>query len=236
MPASVLLAPGLLQQDEVTLEGDVFHHLVRVRRLEAGETLQVVDGEGHCRAARLGEINKKSARLVLLEKLPARDPERRLHLLVGALRPERASWLVEKATELGVFALRFLQTERTPRQYSQGRFERYDKVAAAALEQCLGARLPQITGVHPFAEIAKLLPQSAPAYVLDPLASEGLLSSALPPATEVAVLIGPEGGFSPAELEALRGLGVRGAGLGQRILRVESAAIAAAALMLASGP
>lgn len=241
MPASVLLARsllqhGLLQQDEVTLEGDVFHHLVRVRRLEAGETLQVVDGEGHCRAARLGEIGKKSARLVLLETLPARDPERRLHLLVGALRPERASWLVEKATELGVFALRFLQTERTPRQYSQGRFERYDKVAAAALEQCLGARLPQITGVHAFAEIAKLLPQGAPAYVLDPLASEGLLSSAQPPATEVAVLIGPEGGFSPAELEALRGLGVRGAGLGQRILRVESAAIAAAALMLASGP
>lgn len=233
MPASVLLAPGVLQQDEVTLEGDVFHHLVRVRRLEAGETLQVVDGEGHCRAARLGEIGKKSARLVLLEKLPARDPERRLHLMVGALRPERASWLVEKATELGVFALRFLQTERTPRQYSQGRFERYDKVAAAALEQCLGARLPQITGVHAFTEIAKLLPQGAPAYVLDPLASEGLPS---PAPTEVAVLIGPEGGFSPAELEALRGLGVRGAGLGQRILRVESAAIAAAALMLASGP
>lgn len=229
MPAGVLLPPAVFAQDEATLVGDVFHHLIRVRRLEAGETLQAVDGLGHARASVLETIGKNAATLRLGEELPARDPAFRLHLLVGALRPERASWLVEKATELGVYALRFLNTERTPRQYGQGRFDRYEKVAAAALEQCLGARLPLITGVHPFAELASLLP-AAPLFVLDPLAEKPLAPA--PETAEAAVLIGPEGGLSPAEIEQLRKLGARGAYLGPRILRVETAALSAAAILL----
>ena len=252
MPASLLLPPEIFGREEAKLEGDVFHHLVRVRRLEAGEKLQAVDGLGQARAAVLQEIGKKSALLQLGETLPPRDPSTKLHLLVGALRPERASWLVEKATELGVYALRFLNTERTPRQYGQGRFDRYEKIAVAALEQCQGARLPQISGVHAMDELPALLP-AGNLWVLDPLAREGLFwagSAGVPPALqgegagetpalparEGAVLIGPEGGFSAAEEEVLAKLGARGALLGPRILRVETAAIAAAAILLASAP
>jgi 16S rRNA (uracil1498-N3)-methyltransferase len=231
MPASLLLPPELFAGEEAKLEGDVFHHLVRVRRLEAGEKLQVVDGRGQARSATLAHVGKKAALLLLGEPLPPRDPSARLHLLVGALRPERASWLVEKATELGVYALRFLNTERTPRQYGQGRFDRYEKVAIAALEQCQGARLPLISGVHAMDELPSLLP-AGPLWVLDP-AAKGSLASA---AEECAVLIGPEGGFSPAEEARFAELGARGAFLGPRILRVETAAIAAAAILLASSP
>lgn len=234
MPASVLLPPATFALDEATLAGDVFHHLIRVRRLEAGETLQAVDGLGHARAAVLETVGKNAATLRLGAAQPARDPRAKLHLLVGALRPERASWLVEKATELGVFALRFLATERTPRQYGQGRFERYEKVATAALEQCQGARLPLITGVHAFGEIGALLPTGAPLWVLDPAATEPLAWPETEAPAEGAVLIGPEGGFSPAELEALAAAGARGAHLGPRILRVETAAMAAAAILLGS--
>ncbi len=256
MPASLLLPPELFQLDEAKLEGDVFHHLVRVRRLAEGEILQVVDGQGQARAAILESVGKKTATVRLGKSLPARDPKQRLHLLVGALRPERADWLVEKATELGVFALRFLATERTPRQYSEGRLGRYEKLAVAALEQSQGARLPKISGVHPMEELPRLLPQG-PLWVLDPLASETLAwpfitgCAGVPPALqgedagetpahpvnkgeEGAVLIGPEGGFSPAELRHLEELGARGALLGNRILRVETAAIAAAAILLGS--
>jgi 16S rRNA (uracil1498-N3)-methyltransferase len=252
MPASLLLPPELFASEEAKLEGDVFHHLVRVRRLEAGEKLQVVDGRGRARSATLVEVGKKAALLRLGEPLPPRDPSARLHLLVGALRPERASWLVEKATELGVYALRFLNTERTPRQYGQGRFDRYEKVAIAALEQCQGARLPQISGVHGMDELPSLLP-AGPLWMLDPLAQERLSwagSAGVPPALqgedagetpalparEGTVLIGPEGGFSPAEETRFAELGARGAFLGPRILRVETAAIAAAAILLGSSP
>ena len=230
MGVSVFLPPAWFGLEEARLEGETFHHLLRVRRLEAGATLQVVDGEGHARAAELVQVGKKVATLRLGEALPARDPSSRLHLLVGALRPERASWLVEKAAELGVFALRFLNTERTPRQYGQGRLERYEKVAIAALEQCQGARLPQISGVHAFAELPALLPEG-PLWVLDPQAEAGLAWPA--EVSQGAVLIGPEGGFSPAELDQLATLGARGACLGPRILRVETAALAAAAILLA---
>lgn len=235
MPAGVLLPPELLRGEEARLEGDVFHHLVRVRRLAAGETLQATDGAGNVRAATLVEIGKKSALLRLGEALPARDPQKRLHLLVGALRPERADWLVEKATELGAHAVRFLGAERTPRQYGEGRMARYEKVAAAALEQCLGSRLPQISGVHPLAELPRLLPKG-PVWVLDPLAAASLAWPGVEGAdeNEGAVLIGPEGGFSPAEIAQLHALGARGARLGPRILRVETAAIAAAAILLGS--
>jgi 16S rRNA (uracil1498-N3)-methyltransferase len=254
MPASLLLPPELFAGEEAKLEGDVFHHLVRVRRLEAGEKLQVVDGRGQARSATLAHVGKKAALLLLGEPLPPRDPSARLHLLVGALRPERASWLVEKATELGVYALRFLNTERTPRQYGQGRFDRYEKVAIAALEQCQGARLPLISGVHSMDELPALLPAGS-LWILDPLANECLSwpftgCAGVPPALqgedagetpalpvkEGAVLIGPEGGFSPAEETRFAELGARGAFLGTRILRVETAAIAAAAILLASSP
>ncbi len=235
MTVSLLLSPELFAGEEAELAGDAFHHLLRVRRLEEGASLRVVDGEGHARSALLEKVGKKAAKLRLGEALPARDPQARLHLFVGALRPERASWLVEKATELGVSAVRFLNTERTPRQYGEGRLERFERVAQAALEQCQGARLPKISGVHAFAELAALLPQG-PLWVLDPEASEGLAWPADPSpgkAPEAAVLIGPEGGFSPAELEHLATLGARGAFLGRRILRVETAAVAAAAILLA---
>lgn len=231
MPASVLLPPAVFALDEATLVGDVFHHLIRVRRLEAGENMQAVDGFGRARAALLETVGKNAATLRLGAELPARDPRAKLHLLTGALRPERASWLVEKATELGVYALRFLNTERTPRQYGQGRFDRYEKVATAALEQCQGARLPLITGVHPFGEIAALLP-AGPLWVLDPQATEPLAWPAAEDVAEGSLLIGPEGGFSPAELDSLAG--ARGANLGPRILRVETAALAAAAILLGS--
>lgn len=235
MTISLLISPELFAGEEAELQGDAFHHLLRVRRLEDGAPLRVVDGEGHARAALLEKVGKKTANLRLGETMPARDPEDRLHLFVGALRPERASWLVEKATELGVFALRFQSSERTPRQYGEGRMERYERVAHAALEQCQGARLPKISGVHAFGELPALLP-AGPLWVLDPAAKENLAWPAEPPSATVregAVLIGPEGGFSPAELASLAARGARGAFLGSRILRVETAAIAAAAILLA---
>jgi 16S rRNA (uracil1498-N3)-methyltransferase len=102
-------------------------------------------------------------------------------------------------------------------------------VAAAALEQCGGARLPGLSGPHAIGEVAALL-AGAPAAVLDPTAAEPLSARR----SEVAsVLVGPEGGWTPVELSTLAAAGARAARLGERVLRVETAAVAAAALLLA---
>jgi 16S rRNA (uracil1498-N3)-methyltransferase len=212
----------------VELRGDLFHHLCRVRRLGKGDALRLVDGQGRARAAEVVAIQRDHARLALGAALPAQDPARRLHLVVGALRPERASTLVEKATELGVARLSFLATERTPRHYGEGRLDRLQRVAVAALEQCQGARLPAIDGVHPW-EAWPTLVDADERLVLAPSAEAGRLTAS---AASACVFIGPEGGFSPSELGELQAAGCRAVGLGARVLRVETAAIAAAALLL----
>lgn len=216
---------------EVEVRGDTFHHLFQVKRLDKEATLRVVDGRGLARRGTIGEIRRDRALLRLGETLATREPERRLRLIVGALKPERASWLVEKATELGVAGLVFVACERTPRQYSEGRLDRLRRVAAAALEQCHGARLPTLEGVFPWSALPALLGDSRHALVLAPDAEPGPLA-APPDVREVDVFIGPEGGFTPAELAQLAAHGVRAVGLGPRILRVETAALAAAALLL----
>ena len=227
----------------------------------------------------MAAVGRAGATLALGGAAPAHEPPLAVTLLVAALRRERASWLVEKATELGVAAIRFIASERTPREFGAGTLARLERVAAAALEQCHGARLPALSGVHPWAEVAALLAASGPLegcrrWLLDdaagaltrpalsgisskivagpPCAAEpGSRASAepgdarsrrrpgRPPGPAVAataLLVGPEGGWTDAERAELAALGCVAITLGPRVLRVETAAVAGAALALALAP
>ena len=138
---------------------------------------------------------------------------------------------MEKATELGVAAVRFVASERAVRGVDGKALARLGRVAAAALEQCGGARLPELSGPHALGELPDLLAGTA-AWCLDPEAATPLEDRATAP---VAVLVGPEGGWTPAELAAIRAAGARAATFGGRVLRVETAAVVAAALLLPLG-
>ncbi|HXT20009.1 MAG TPA: RsmE family RNA methyltransferase [Thermoanaerobaculia bacterium] len=226
--ANLLVTPAELAGERVVVEGEAYRHLFRARRLASDARLRLVDGEGRARWAEVAAIDRKCAELRLLGEAPAHDATRRVELLVAAPRPERAAWLVEKATELGVAAVRFLASERAVRGVDVKSLARLRRIAGAALEQCGGARLPALSGPHDFAELPQLgLPGVL--YLLEPEAAEPL-----PVGGEVAaaVLVGPEGGWTEDELAtlALIATPVR---LGERVLRVETAAIAAAALLIA---
>lgn len=212
-----------------TLTGDAYRHLFRARRLAVGDRLRVVDGAGHARWAEVADVDRRSASLDLGGAAPPNEPAYQLDLLVAPVRPERASWLVEKATELGVAAVRFLATERTPRQFGDTTLERFDRVARAAVEQCHRAAVPAISGVHEWRELEGLLHGRADRFFLDPEAKAG----ARPVASGLAgvVIVGPEGGFAPAEQKTLARFAT-GVGLGARILRTETAALVAATLVL----
>jgi 16S rRNA (uracil1498-N3)-methyltransferase len=222
---TLLLPPDRWSAPEVTVEGEAYHHLFRVRRLERGQRLRLVDGQGHARWGVVVEVAKKTARVLPGEPAPAHEPERRVDLLVTTLRPERASWLVEKATELGVFAIRFLQSERAPRTFGAGTVERLRRVAAGAVEQCHRARCPEVSGTHEWRELAGLAAACPERWVLDTAAAAGSLEPG-----SVALLIGPEGGWSDGERSELAAW--RPLGLGPRVLRSETAAVAGAALAL----
>jgi 16S rRNA (uracil1498-N3)-methyltransferase len=188
-----------------------------------------VDGRGGARWADVARIDHSAAALTLGEPAPANEPALRLDLLVPTFRPERASWMVEKVTELGVRAIRFLHTERAPRHFGEGTLDRLRRVAAAALEQCHGARLPEISGPHDWRELPAITQDAEARWVLDPEAEAGEWGS--PPAAG-ALLIGPEGGWSPGEQGELWASGWLPVGLGPRVLRVETAAVVGSAAVL----
>ncbi len=272
MSATVVLDPSRLAADEVTVEGDAYRHLFRARRLAVGDRLRAVDGAGAARWAEVVSVDRRTGTLRLLDPAPAREPAYRLELLVGTPKKDRAATLVEKATEVGVAAVRFVATERSPRDFGAGTLERLARVAVAAVEQCGRSRVPELSGVHGWDELPDLLaaapdrwlldtdpgagsiagheqgagsgpgPEAWPAAGAGEAAAEGRGVARPSGAPELApwrttgdagaVLIGPEGGWSGAEVEELRGHGCRSVWLGERVLRVETAAVVASAAVL----
>ncbi|HEX5760252.1 MAG TPA: RsmE family RNA methyltransferase [Thermoanaerobaculia bacterium] len=226
---TLLVPPDLFDGAEVRVEGDPYRHLFRARRLAAGERLRVVDGRGRARWAEVARVERSGAALALGEPAPANEPAFRLELLVAVFRPERAAWLVEKATEVGVGAVRFLHTERAPRTFGAGTLERLRRVAAAAVEQCGRSRLPEVSGVHDWGELARLADPLPDRRLLDPAAAVEWRG---PAGAAGALLVGPEGGWTEAEVAAARVLGFAATGLGPRTLRAETAAVVAASRLL----
>jgi 16S rRNA (uracil1498-N3)-methyltransferase len=226
-----------LPQPLLTVEGDAYRHLFRARRVGVGERLRVVDGEGRARWGEVIQVGRNAALVELAEPAAPNEPRLRLEVLVATLRPERASWLVEKATEIGAGAVRFLNTERGPRSFGAGTAERLRRVAIAAVEQCHRARCPEVTGPHAFTEVTDLAAGAENRWLLDPAAAARSFASPTQPSSPSAspmesLLVGPEGGWSPAELETLEAGGWQRISLGPRILRIETAVLAGAALLL----
>ncbi|HSU83468.1 MAG TPA: RNA methyltransferase PUA domain-containing protein, partial [Thermoanaerobaculia bacterium] len=113
---TLLIDPAGLDLPTTRVEGEAYQHLFRARRVAVGEEMRVVDGHGRARWGRVERVDRTSAKVALGEPAPDREPELRLELIVPTCRPERASWLVEKGTEVGVFAFRFANMARAPRE------------------------------------------------------------------------------------------------------------------------
>ncbi len=217
-----------LAGDTVEVDGPDHRHLFRARRLRVGDRVRLVDGRGSAVWSIVGRVTAERAELQIEGDAPVFEPTRRLNLLVSVVRPERAAWLVEKATEMGVCRLQWFISERTSRQLTPRVLERQRRVAKSALEQSGGAWLPEIAAPVRLSEA----PIPAGAVVLHPGVETPL---AVVAAAAGAIVVGPEGGFGGRELDELLARGVSAAHLGPRILRTETAALAAAALVLAHG-
>ena len=225
----ITLVSEELDSGEVTVEGETYRHLFRARRVPVGAGVRVVDGRGHARWGEVARVDRSSARVALGDPAPTNEPSFRLDLLVPTFRPERASWLVEKATEIGVSAIRFLNSERAPRTFGDGTIERMRRVAVSAVEQCHRSLVPEITGPDAWEDIGRLAAGAEERWFLDPQGASGDWG---PLADSGVLLVGPEGGWAPEEREQVLAEGWRPVGLGPRILRIESAALVGVAMLL----
>ena len=221
-----------LESGEVTVEREAYRHLFRARRVPVGAEVRVVDGQGHARWGQVARVDRSSARVALGEPAPTHEPSFRLDLLVPTFRPERASWLVEKATEIGVSAIRFLNSERAPRTFGDGTIERMRRVAVSAVEQCHRSLVPEITGPHDWEEIGRLTSGAEGRWFLDPQGALGGWGSIGGRGASGALLVGPEGGWAPGEREQVLADGWLPVGLGPRILRIETAGLVGVAMLL----
>lgn len=211
-----------------TLGEDAAHHM-RVRRLDAGETIALRDGVGGIASARLVRLAKSHA-VVELGEVSRTQPSPAVHLLPPVADRERMLWLAEKATELGVASWRPVLWRRSrsvgPRGEGAGFQAKVRARMIAALVQSEGAWLPEI---HPDALLdraVRALPDGT-RLVLDP---DGEPMDALAPSVPICVAVGPEGGIEPAERAELEAVGFHRVRLPGNILRFETAAIVGAAL------
>jgi len=229
--------PGPLAAEQaLALPASAARH-VQVLRLQPGQEITLFNGEGGQWQARITVMGRSDVQVQLLQWQAAeREPQRRVHLAMGMPANERMDWLVEKATELGAASLWPLQTAHSVLRLSGERAEKkrlhWQAVAGAACEQCGGNRLPEIGRISELSAWLAQVPKAALRCVLSldatasPLAHE---LARLGPQDEVVFLSGPEGGLSPGEEAAARAAGFVAVSLGQRVLRAETAALAALA-------
>ncbi len=221
----------------VPLDDNAFNHAVRVLRLKPGAPLALFNGEGGAFAAILADIGKREAQAQITEALPGEvESPLRVVLAQGVSRGEKMDYTLQKAVELGVVAIQPLFTERGGVALSGERLDRkvrhWRGVVIGAGEQCGRNRLPEVR--EPLTLTAWRARAAEPGLrlLLDPLAERGLRGLE-PPTETVTLLIGPEGGLSPAEIAQARTAGFTGVRLGPRILRTETAGMAALAAVQA---
>jgi 16S rRNA (uracil1498-N3)-methyltransferase len=213
-------------------------HLLRVLRLRAGAALTLFNGRGGEYAAELVGSGKSGARLAVRAHSPVeRESPLALTLLQGIARGDRMDVIVQKATELGVTRIVPLSCEfsvvRLDAANRQRRADHWRAVAIAACEQCGRNRLPEVEGIGDFSEACRTSSAQLRLMLL-PQAPESLATLAAAGLRSAALLVGPEGGLSGREQLLAQSCGFRPCRLGPRILRTETASLAALAALQAT--
>jgi 16S rRNA (uracil1498-N3)-methyltransferase len=229
-------AESLAVGSRATLTGDEARHLAAVMRAQVGEKITLFDGSGAEFSARILSIKKSSVELETVERRElSRELPFELALAVALPRGERQKWLVEKATELGVSRLVPLETERGVAVAKDSSRQRLHRQVIEACKQCGRNRLMEIGDSIPAAEYFASTGKDQLRLLADP-SGQPLGPFAPWPQAGVHVAVGPEGGFTAAEVAAAQAAGWTPVSLGPRILRVETAALALAAWVALSSP
>lgn len=228
-----LACGALLQLPEATA-----NHLLRVLRLSTGDAFVLFNGDGHDYHARLEQVGRAGAQARIGEREAiASESPLRVQLAQGIARGEKMDLILQKATELGVTAIQPLFTERTEVRLDAARMAKrmahWRNVIASACEQSGRARLPTLAQPTELGALLVAQGHDALRLILDPAGTCLASDLPAPPSAGIVFAVGPEGGFSPRERLQLQGAGYLGLRLGPRVLRTETAGLAALAVLQA---
>lgn len=217
------------------MRGEEAGHLTRVLRVEKGHRYEISDN----RQLYLAEVEvarKEQVVFQVLEKLPARPLQVRLHLLAALIKFDHFEWMLEKATELGVEKVTPVIATRSEHGLDKAAFkraERWRKILKESAQQCRRAHLPELGPLAQWKQVP--VGESDVRLLLDEEPGAPPLGKALPVERRaedcVHLLVGPEGGWTDEERTAIRGAGWQAVSLGPAVLRAETAAIAGLAIV-----
>lgn len=226
--------------NSVVLDGSGARHLSSALRMKAGQAIILFNGEGGEYAAELTQVSKNTVTAAVLEHLEInRESPLKLHLAIGVSRGERMDLIVQKATELGATEITPLFTERTEVKLSGDRLEKkvrhWQQIAISACEQCQRNLVPQVNRPTPLTQWLSQPENHSQdlKLVLHHRTEKSLadLSREEQSAAELCLLVGPEGGLGEGEIEAAIASGFLPLTLGPRVLRTETAPLAAISIL-----
>jgi len=221
------LGEGLL----LSLDGAPANYLAAVMRVDVGDPVRLFDDRTGEWLARVTAASRRAVTLAVEGLLRPRETVPDLHLLFAPIKKGRIDWLVEKATELGVGVLRPVTTARTV--VDRLNLDRLRAHAVEAAEQCDRTALPVLAAPEKLGMVLRAWDASRPLLFADE--EGGTPLAAVARAGPAAILVGPEGGFTAEERAAIRATpGATPVSLGPRILRADTAALAAVALWMAA--
>ena len=221
---------------EIALPEDVAAHLLRVLRLQAGDACVLFNGDGHDYDATVIAAGKRDARVAIhAVRVVQNESPLQITLLQGIARGEKMDWILQKATELGVAGILPTDSERSEvkldAQRAAKRHAHWRGIVVSACEQSGRARVPEVAAPQSLAQAAQQ--RRGRGFILDPFAATSLATIGDAPLEACTIAIGPEGGWSPRDREQLQAAGFEGLRLGPRVLRTETAGIAAIAALQA---
>ncbi|MEW5904542.1 MAG: 16S rRNA (uracil(1498)-N(3))-methyltransferase [Pseudomonadota bacterium] len=227
--------PPLPRGNTCELPPEAAHHASRVLRLRVGDAVQIFDGQGNALDATIHSLSGKQVMLGNLQTCmvqPA-STELRIVLAQALCSSEKMDWVIQKATELGVTEIVPIQAQRSVAKLSGARAEKraqhWQNVIVSACEQCGRNDLPRLHAPQAMGDwLHSQRGQAGSKFILLPGGSGGLQTQPKP-AGSVTLLIGPEGGFTADEANVAQQAGCKPVLLGPRVLRTETAAIAAIA-------
>jgi len=226
----------LAENSRITLDDTAGRHLIKALRLKAGDELVLFDGSGKDFSATLVQAGKRTCIAEVYQVMREEaEPGLRLVLAIGISRGERMDFSIQKAVELGINEIQPLFTERSMVQLKgdrlQNRLTHWRGVIRHACEQSGRSRVPGIS--EPLSLANWLDSFEGNGLMLDHRAEKPLVELSAP-GTELTMLVGPEGGLSPTERQLAEEKGLAGVRLGPRVLRTETAPLAALAVIQAT--
>jgi 16S rRNA (uracil1498-N3)-methyltransferase len=231
MPSHRVYSDEPLRPGTLTVAGEEAHHAVRVKRLESGDRLELLDGRGAVAQALIESIDRDRHgwRLQLSIQTVSQTPpiSPRIDVCSPAPKGQRLADLIDGLSQVGAAGWSLLDTRFSRGDPRPGQLERLERVAAEASKQCGRPWLLEIGEGLPFERAI----EGGPSIVLGDASGGPYARSG---ASDIRLLIGPEGGWSPEELDLGRAAGIVVARFGPHTMRIETAAVAAAAIVLAT--